>query len=86
MDVVLVCHDREFLKDPFQIRIRVFAEDPAVLDHGVEHGTAPACFLAADKQPVFCTYLGRTHSALNRVIVDVDFPMVEVDDEFAPLV
>ena len=46
--IVLVGHCGELFKDPFQIRIRVFAEDTTVLDHGVEYGTASAGFLTSD--------------------------------------
>ena len=85
-EVVLVGRGGELFKDSFQICVGVFSENTAILNHGVEHSTPPASVFPSDEEPVFESYLGGAHSALNRVVVDVNFSAVDVDDEFAPLV
>ena len=66
----MVGHGWYFLKDPFQIRVRIVAEDAAVFYQSVDDGTAPNGVLASYEEPVLCPYFEWTHGILCRVVVE----------------
>ena len=66
----MVGHAGDFLKDPFQVFIRIVSEDAAVFDECVDDGAAPAGVFASDEEPVFCSELERTHGVLGAVVVE----------------
>ena len=76
----------ELFKDPFKVSKRIVPVTAYLFDEGVDHGTAPACFVAADEEPVLRSEFGGTNGVFGVVVIELDLAVVKTGFEVWELV